>query len=99
MSSESNNETELAEAEASTGPAEASDTRQYVTFMCGDEVFAVEMAPVQEIIRVPEVVRVPLSRPRWKAWPICAARCCPSSRCGGPWALTSASPMTPRAPW
>lgn len=38
-----------------------SDIRQYVTFMVGDEVFAVEMAPVQEIIRVPEVVRVPLS--------------------------------------
>jgi len=61
MSSEPNNETGL--IEASTGPVEASDTRQYVTFMCGDEVFAVEMAPVQEIIRVPDVVRVPLSPP------------------------------------
>jgi len=61
MSSESNNEPGL--IEASTGPVEASDTRQYVTFMCGDEVFAVEMAPVQEIIRVPDVVRVPLSPP------------------------------------
>jgi purine-binding chemotaxis protein CheW len=61
MSSESNNET--GPIEASSGPVEASDTRQYVTFMCGDEVFAVEMAPVQEIIRVPEVVRVPLSPP------------------------------------
>ena len=39
----------------------ASSTRQYVTFMAGDEVFAVEMAPVQEIIRVPEVVRVPMA--------------------------------------
>jgi purine-binding chemotaxis protein CheW len=38
-----------------------SSTRQYVTFMAGDEVFAVEMAPVQEIIRVPEVVRVPMA--------------------------------------
>ena len=39
----------------------ASGIRQYVTFMAGDEVFAVEMAPVQEIIRVPEVVRVPMA--------------------------------------
>ncbi|MDD0839789.1 chemotaxis protein CheW [Curvibacter sp. HBC61] len=61
MSSESNKELGLAEPGPET--AEASDTRQYVTFTCGDEVFAVEMAPVQEIIRVPEVVRVPLSPP------------------------------------
>lgn len=40
-----------------------SSVQQYVTFMVGDEVFAVDMAPVQEIIRVPEVVRVPLSPP------------------------------------
>ncbi len=43
--------------------AQSSDTRQYVTFVAGDEVFAVEMTPVQEIIRVPSVVRVPLSPP------------------------------------
>jgi purine-binding chemotaxis protein CheW len=43
--------------------AQLTDTRQYVTFVAGDEVFAVEMAPVQEIIRVPDVVRVPLSPP------------------------------------
>lgn len=36
---------------------------QYVTFIAGGETFAVEMAPVQEIIRVPEVVRVPLAPP------------------------------------
>jgi purine-binding chemotaxis protein CheW len=40
-----------------------SDTRQFVTFLAGDEVFAVDMAPVQEIIRVPHVVRVPLAPP------------------------------------
>jgi len=40
-----------------------SDIRQFVTFVAGDEVFAVDMAPVQEIIRVPEVVRVPLAPP------------------------------------
>lgn len=39
----------------------ASDTRQFVTFIAGGEVFAVDMAPVQEIIRLPEVVRVPLA--------------------------------------
>ena len=36
-------------------------TLQFVTFMAGDEVFAADMAPVQEIIRVPDVVRVPLA--------------------------------------
>jgi purine-binding chemotaxis protein CheW len=38
-----------------------SDIRQFVTFIVGDEVFAVDMTPVQEIIRVPEVVKVPLA--------------------------------------
>lgn len=40
-----------------------SNIRQFVTFIAGNEVFAVDMAPVQEIIRVPEVVRVPLAPP------------------------------------
>lgn len=38
-----------------------SEVRQFVTFVVGDEVFAVDMTPVQEIIRVPDVVRVPLA--------------------------------------
>jgi purine-binding chemotaxis protein CheW len=38
-------------------------TRQFVTFMAGKEVFAADMSPVKEIIRVPEVVRVPLAPP------------------------------------
>jgi purine-binding chemotaxis protein CheW len=38
-----------------------SEKRQFVTFIAGGEVFAVDMAPVQEIIRLPEVVRVPLA--------------------------------------
>jgi purine-binding chemotaxis protein CheW len=52
---------------AETGPDDrASDsaqeaTQQFVTFMAGNEVFAADMAPVKEIIRVPEVVRVPLA--------------------------------------
>lgn len=37
----------------------ATNTRQFVTFITGNEVFAVDMAPVQEIIRLPDVVRVP----------------------------------------
>ena len=42
-------------------PEESSNVLQFVTFIVGDEVFAVDMAPVQEIIRVPEVVHVPLT--------------------------------------
>lgn len=40
-----------------------SDTQQFVTFVVSGEVFAVDMTPVQEIIRVPDVVRVPLALP------------------------------------
>lgn len=36
-------------------------TRQFVTFIAGDEVFAADLVPVKEIIRVPDVVRVPLA--------------------------------------
>jgi len=39
----------------------ASDVRQFVTFLVGDEVFAVDLAPVQEIIRMPDVVKLPLA--------------------------------------
>jgi purine-binding chemotaxis protein CheW len=60
--------TELLEEETAAGrvdddalEAQESDTRMFVTFIAGDEVFAVDMAPVQEIIRVPEVVKVPLA--------------------------------------
>jgi purine-binding chemotaxis protein CheW len=51
-------------AEDSTRPdAEGSsaETRQFVTFSVGKEMFGVPMDPVEEIIRVPETVRVPLS--------------------------------------
>jgi len=37
--------------------------RQFVTFELAGEMFAVPMAPVQEIIRVPEVARLPLAPP------------------------------------
>ena len=40
---------------------EETATRQFVTFVIGSEMFAVDVAPVQEIIRVPSMVRVPLA--------------------------------------
>jgi len=40
-----------------------SDVCQFVTFVVGRAVFAVDLAPVQEIIRVPEVVGVPMAPP------------------------------------
>ena len=42
---------------------DAADERQYVTFSLGGETFAVPMAPVQEIIRVPQVAQLPLAPP------------------------------------
>jgi purine-binding chemotaxis protein CheW len=41
--------------------AGVGDARQFVIFHVADEMFAVPLAEVQEIIRMPEVVRVPLS--------------------------------------
>ncbi len=40
---------------------ERAQTRQFVTFVVGDEAFGVPMDPVQEIIRMPDIVRVPLA--------------------------------------
>jgi purine-binding chemotaxis protein CheW len=40
---------------------QSSEICQFVTFVVGQEVFAVDLAPVQEIIRVPEVVGVPMA--------------------------------------
>lgn len=59
-----------------------SDVHQFVIFMTEGEVFAVDMSPVQEIIRVPDVVRVPmaprslqgLSNLRGKVLPIISLR-------------------------
>jgi purine-binding chemotaxis protein CheW len=53
--------TELSKA-GQDGPGEhPAEICQFVTFVVGEEVFAVDLAPVQEIIRVPEVVGVPLA--------------------------------------
>jgi purine-binding chemotaxis protein CheW len=50
------------DAPDATSPDEGSSmTRQFVTFEIAGEMFAVPMAPVQEIIRVPEVARMPLA--------------------------------------
>jgi purine-binding chemotaxis protein CheW len=53
----------LAAEPSSDGSAEGADLRQFVAFESGDEVFAVDLAPVQEIIRVPRVIPVPLAPP------------------------------------
>lgn len=49
--------------EAAETDAEEDNTRQFVTFKVGDEVFGLPIVEVQEIIRLPEVTRVPLSSP------------------------------------
>ncbi len=36
---------------------------EYVTFLLANEAFAINMAPVQEIVRVPEIVKVPKAPP------------------------------------
>ena len=43
------------------GDDDTGNTNQYVTFAVAGEMFAVPMAPVQEIIRVPEVAHLPLA--------------------------------------
>ena len=48
-------------AAAETGSTDRASERQFVTFDVAGEMFAVQMAPVQEIIRVPEVARLPLA--------------------------------------
>jgi purine-binding chemotaxis protein CheW len=48
--------------EGTSAPAEAAAAeRQFVTFRLAGETFAVPMGPVQEIIRVPQVARLPLA--------------------------------------
>jgi len=52
----------LPEPDTVVAAAEAAAVdRQFVTFNVAGEMFAVPMAPVQEIIRVPEVARMPLA--------------------------------------
>ena len=43
--------------------ASAGDASQFVMFHVQDEKFAIKLAEVQEIIRMPDVVRVPMSPP------------------------------------
>lgn len=43
------------------GDGDVGNANQYVTFVVAGEMFAVPMAPVQEIIRVPEVAQLPLA--------------------------------------
>jgi purine-binding chemotaxis protein CheW len=53
--------TEMPEPKQDSPGEQESASCQFVTFLVGQEVFAVDTAPVQEIIRVPEVVGVPLA--------------------------------------
>ena len=57
----SDSDTAIAEP-AAAEPVAAQDN-QFVTFSVSGEMFAVPMGPVQEIIRVPEVARLPLAPP------------------------------------
>lgn len=50
----------VTESETAHEPSTAQGL-QFVTFSVADELFAVPMAPVQEIIRVPDVARMPLT--------------------------------------
>jgi purine-binding chemotaxis protein CheW len=58
------NDKNAGQAAAAHARAEGeADGQQFVTFHVGGEVFAFPMADVREIIRVPEVVRIPLAPP------------------------------------
>jgi len=48
-------------AEASDDSDGGGHENQFVTFAVAGEMFAVPMGPVQEIIRVPDVARLPLA--------------------------------------
>jgi purine-binding chemotaxis protein CheW len=58
MTTETTPEIEATQADAVEG---ADVDNQFVTFVVADDHFAVPMAPVQEIIRVPTVARLPLA--------------------------------------
>lgn len=51
---------------AGAPPVEAEAARQFVTFRMEKETFAVPLTEVQEIIRLPDIVEVPLSARRLK---------------------------------
>jgi purine-binding chemotaxis protein CheW len=61
MSSPSPNPTGRAAADGDEPDEGAGHANQFVTFAVAGELFAVPMAPVQEIIRVPEVAQLPLA--------------------------------------
>ena len=57
-------ENAFADAESSVSDEEHEGyTQQFVTFKVGDEIFGLPIVEVQEIIRLPEVTRVPLTSP------------------------------------
>jgi purine-binding chemotaxis protein CheW len=48
-------------ATTEAGPGDAAAARQFVTFRIGPELFGLPLGEVQEIIRMPDVVQVPLA--------------------------------------
>ena len=50
-------------ADGRPDPGDTDTTRQFVIFHSAGEMFAVPLAEVKEIVRVPDVVRMPLSPP------------------------------------
>jgi purine-binding chemotaxis protein CheW len=54
---------EAGNAAAEFADDDTDNSNQFVTFEVAGEMFAVPMGPVQEIIRVPEVARLPLAPP------------------------------------
>ena len=49
------------DAAAAPGTTGAADSRQFVSFLLDDDAFGVPLADVQEIIRMPDLVKVPLA--------------------------------------
>src|SRR5436305_10143102 len=40
-----------------------TETRQYMTFKLGDELFAIDVAQVREVLEVPQITKVPTAPP------------------------------------
>ncbi|MEH3159758.1 MAG: chemotaxis protein CheW [Sphingomonas taxi] len=55
--------TDIPVASQTPDPSDTDTSRQFVIFHSAGEMFAVPLAEVKEIIRVPDVVRMPLSPP------------------------------------
>ena len=77
---------EGATAAKSTTPQPFSDAQVVVLRVQGGD-YAVPINRVQEIVRVPEITRVPHAHPEWKVSSICEGGCCQSSTWPHVWRL------------